>query len=539
MKRYESKVKPDTTFIYDRYQKGVDWHNKNSLYSMTDKCHAMFNGDQWRYVESGDETLPQYNFIQPVCEYKIAMVAMNNAEIVYSSDNSDGNRKYFIRACEQLNKLARQKWEQKKLDAKSWEIIKQACIGGDAYVYFYNANLDFDIVDRANIYLSDEQQPEIQKQKYIIIEERRFVDDIKEEAQANGIDEAEISGIMDDDDTDTQPDNVKGNEKDGKCLSLLYICKKDGEIYFSRSTKTVVYQPETKVDGLSVYPIASLLWSTVRGSARGIGEVEPLMPNQIMANKLLARREINLKMVGFAKPVYLTDGVSNPEDIDKVGAKIGVKGASIQRAQDAFGYINPAPIPAAASELQQEIITISRDLANAGDSATGNVNPEKASGAAIIAVRDQQAISTTPNVAAYKQFVEDVAIIWLDVWTAYNPDGISVAFEEDGEEVSDVIPPEILAELSANIRIDISPVNPYSKYASMQFIENLVASPMFQNTDMLQEYHDLLPDDGIIPKGKIQDIIDARREAEAQMMQTPPQIQPEMMQGGLNELPEM
>ena len=537
------KSKVDTTFIYDRYQKGVDWHNKNSIYSTTDKCHAFFNGDQWRYVESGGEDLPQYNFIQPVCEYKIAMVAMNNMEIVYSSENTGPMRQYFVEACEQLNKLARQKWEQKKWDAKSWDVIKQACIAGDAYVYFYNANLDFDIIDRTNIYLSDEQQADIQKQKYIIIEERRFVDDIKKEAKENGVDESDIINILDDDDTDTQPDNVKGNEKDGKCLSLLYICKKKDGIYFSRSTKTVVYQPETKVDGLKYYPIASLLWSTVRGSARGVGEVEYLIPNQIMTNKLLARRDINLKMVGFAKPVYLTDGVSNPEDIDKVGAKIGVKGPTVQRAQDAFGYINPAPIPAAASELQSEIVTMSRDLANAGDSATGNVNPEKASGAAIIAVRDQQAISTTPNVAAYKQFVEDIAIIWLDVWTAYNPDGLSVAFEEDGEEVSDVIPPEILAELSANIRIDISPVNPYSKYASMQFTENLVANPMFQNTDMLQEYHDLLPDDGIIPKGKIQDIIDARREAETQMMQqqtmqTPIQIQPEML-GGLNELPEM
>lgn len=531
--KYDSKVKPDTTSIYDRYQKGVDWHNKNSLYSTTDKCHAMFNGDQWKYVESGDETLPQYNFIQPVCEYKIAMVAMNNMEIVYSAENTGPMRGYFVRACEQLNKLARQKWEQKKLDAKSWEIIKQACIGGDAYVYFYNADLDFDIVDRTNIYLSDEQQPEIKKQKYIIIEERRFVDDIKREAKENGIDEAEIINIMDDDDTDTQPDNVKGNEKDGKCLSLLYICKKDDGIYFSRSTKTVVYQPETKVDGLKNYPIASLLWSTVRASARGIGEVEFLMPNQIMTNKLLARREINLKMVGFAKPVYLTDSVSNPEDIDKVGSKIGVAGkGTIARVQDAFGYINPAPIPQAASDLQAEIITVSRDLASAGDSATGNVNPEKASGAAIIAVRDQQAISTTPNVAAYKQFVEDIAMIWLDMWTAYNPDGLEVSYDEDGQTVTDIIPPEMLSELMANIRIDVSPVNPYSKYASMQFIENLVANPVFQDTDKLQEYHDLLPDDGIIPKGKIQDIIDARREA--QMVQSAPE-----MLGGLNELPQM
>jgi hypothetical protein len=90
----------------------------------------------------------------------------------------------------------------------------------------------------------------------------------------------------------------------------------------------------------------------------------------------------------------------------------------------------------------------------------------------------------------------------------------------------------MLSELMANIRIDVSPVNPYSKYASMQFIENLVANPVFQDTDKLQEYHDLLPDDGIIPKGKIQDIIDARREA--QMVQSAPE-----MLGGLNELPQM
>ena len=536
MKNYRiNESEKDVTFIYNRYQKGVDWHNKNSMYSTTDKCHAMFNGDQWRYVESGDETLPQYNFIQPICEYKVAMVAMNNAEIVYSTEYIGAQRQMYIDACERLNALARKTWEKKKLDAKMWEIIKQSCITGDSYVYFYNADLDFDIIDRTNIYLSDEQQPDINKQKYIIIEERRFVEDIKEDAKTNDIPETEIANILDDDDTDTMPDNVQGNEKDGKCLSLLYICKKKGGIYFSRSTKNVIYQKETMVDGLKGYPIAAMRWATVRGSARGIGEVEYLIPNQILSNKLLARREINLKMVGFAKPVYLKESVANPSDIDKVGAKIAVEGKSILKAQDAFGYINPAPISPEAAIFQSEIITQSRELASAGDNATGNINPEKASGAAIIAVKDQQAIATTPNVAAYKQFIEDIATIWLDMWMVYNPDGIEVTYDDNGEMTKDIIPPEILENLKANIRIDISPVNPYSKYAKLQFIQTLVSDPMFQDTEKLQEYHDLLPQDGIVPKSQIQDIIDKRKEA--MLLQQQATLAPKI--GGLNELPQV
>lgn len=522
MKLFKSKD-IDATEIWKKYEQGVDWHNKHNMYSNTEKYYNFFEGDQWHGIESGDETLPMYNFIQPVCEYKIAMVAMNLMTINYSPLNTGQNQKVFQQACDLLNQKASSVWELKKMDSKSWETVKQACIGGDAYLFFYNSQLDAQHIDRTNIYLSDEQNSDIQKQKHIIIYERRFVEDVKEDARANKIPEDQIDTITGDDDTDNLPEAAKQEVKTGeKCSCLLYLCKKklnppnvnEYGIYVARSTQTVIYQPETLIDGLTLYPIANLLWSTKRGSARGIGEVQPLVNNQISTNKLLARREMNLKMTGFPKPVYNTEMVSNPQDVDKIGTSIKIQG-NVNKIEEAFRYVSPMAMSRDAPDMQQELITTSRDLASAGDNATGNINPEKASGAAIIAVKDQQAIASTQTTSAYKQFIEDIAAIWLDMWIAYNPNGLTIDLEQDGETVQEQIPAEILKELQVNIRIDVSPTNPFSKFAREQALENA----MEQNRITFDEYVSALDDDSTAPKGKFEDIIEQRKVAEQNQLE--------------------
>ena len=174
-------------------------------------------------------------------------------------------------------------------------MLKPANITGDSYLYFYDADLNCQIIDRKNIYLSDEQEPDIQKQKYIIMWERRFVDDVKREAEANGIDETEIRNITSDDDTDNLSDNGKNEVKtdDGKCSCLVELSKKDGIIHVRRSTKTVVYQEDTPIEGLTLYPIASLVMDRKYESARGNGEVLPFnSKSKIETNRLLARRSV-------------------------------------------------------------------------------------------------------------------------------------------------------------------------------------------------------------------------------------------------------
>jgi len=508
----------EATRIWKQYQNGVDWHNKNSMYSNTDTYYDMVQGDQWAGIESGDEKLSSHDFISGVVEHKVAMVAMNAMTINFSSLNTGENQQVFQSVCEELNAYAASKWELTKMDTADWDIVNAACITGDAYLFFYNSNLDHQIIDRTNIYFSDEQEQDIQKQKRVIIYERRFVSAVKEDAKANKIDEMEIESIVSDEDTNTLPkdarEEVSGEEK---CSCLLCIEKRDGKIFISRSTQTVVYQPETEIVGLTKIPIAKMIWYPKRGSSRGIGEVKRLLNNQINSNKLLYRREESIKLSSFPKPVVNAEMVTNTEDAKKVGTLLKIKGLA-SKVSDAFGYVAPQAATAEPANLQTEYITMSRDLANAGDNATGNINAEQASGAAIIAVRDQQAIATNKPQAYHKQFIEDIAAIWIDTWTAYNPNGMTIEVDQDGVMQTVQIPAEVLAELKVNIRIDVSPEQPYSKYAYQQKVDNIVNLPWFDDTERLQEYHDLLDDSDVV-KGKLQDLIDKRNADMQEQMQ--------------------
>ena len=67
----------ECTDIWRKYQAGKDHHNKANMYTLTEKCHRFYEGDQWHGLQSGDEELPVLNFIKPICRYKIAMVAIH------------------------------------------------------------------------------------------------------------------------------------------------------------------------------------------------------------------------------------------------------------------------------------------------------------------------------------------------------------------------------------------------------------------------------------------------------------------------------
>jgi hypothetical protein len=495
----------DRTDIWKLYERGRDHHNRAMMYSDTDRAHRFFEGDQWYGLESGGETLPVYNFIQPTCEYKIAMVALKSMAIRYTSPGG-GDRLASV-ACASLGRMAAQTWEQTRMDKRLWEIVREACIAGDSYLYFYDGGRSSQLVDNVDLYLSDEQQRDLQKQSYLILYERRPVGDVKADARKNGLSEDDIAGIAPDADSADLLGDAKNEVKtdEGKCSCLLYLTRRDGEVRYARTTKTVVYQPETAVPGMTLYPVAGFVWAPKKGSARGKGEVSQLIANQIECNRLLARRMVSTKLSAFPKPVFSSSAIANPDDIDAIGAKIEIQGG-VQKVADAFAYIQPAAISGDAHALQQELISVTQRMASTGDAALGNVNPEQASGAAIVAARDQSAIPLNEQSAMLRQFVEDVARVWLDMACAYNPDGIVAS--DNGEPVS--ISPRTLRELRLNVRVDVSPIDPFSKYAQEQHLLGLLQGGAIS----FEEFVGALDDDASVPKGKLTEIVRQRGDAE-------------------------
>nr|DAK01935.1 MAG TPA: Portal protein [Caudoviricetes sp.] len=501
------------TKIWMMYQKCKDYLDKKRLVKKTERNWNFYIGNQWVGCNTGGEELPVINFISPIVRYKTAIVSQNSMTAKYSDIEERADLQPIY---ELLNQNFSKNWEKAKMDSKTWDIIKASCIQGDSYAYWGTDRTDMPpkILPNTAVLLGDENITELQEQPFIIIRERLEVEAVRSVAKANGIAKKEIELIVGDDNANSNNGVILNNDEvSNKVTSLLYMTKENGIVKVARSTSQCIYEPlhaiEGDVTGLHSYPICSMIWEPVPYNARGISEVAQMIPNQLEVNKTAARRAITVKLCAFPRIAYDSSTVQNPEDLDTVGKPIQVNGGGAQSVAQQVAYLNATNISSDAKNLQDDLLQTTKDLAGASDYAMGNVNPEQASGQAIIAVRDSAQIPLNENVARFKQFVEDVALLWFDMWVAYHPEGINVTSINDmGEEVQTLIDQQQLQELKPTVRIDVSQDNQWTKLSEQQWLDN-----MFDRQQLsLEEYAELAPDNGSVPKGKLRAVL-SKREA--------------------------
>lgn len=505
--------------IWNQYQTGVNWLEKFGFYRKVQECYDFYEGDQWKIdgqtLQTGGERFPVENIIEPIVNYKVSSICMNKMGISLSPMfcRTEEEKQECARACELLEKMILEKWETFSMDQQLWDLTLDAAIARSAFLYF-DENCRPEAVDGTNIFLGDEQERNIQEQPYIIIKERLSAELLQKVARENGIPEDEADNILPDEATDKTlgdmgKDEVK-TDGDGKTTSLFKLWKgEDGFIHVCRSTKNVVYQPERVIEGLTRYPVAMLAWKTRKGSARGRGEVENLIANQIEINKNIARRLNAGKGSAYPRLVYDRNFIDDPAKLFTVGAPIEVNGG-VQDIDKVIRYMSPQPISSDAKLLGDELVTRTQELANAGDAAVGSINPERASGAAIVAARDQAQIPLNFQKQGFYSFVEDVARIWYAIIVAYNPNGLEVVYEDEGgAPVTGNVSGETLAGMEVKIRVDVSSVNPFSKMAGEEALQNLFTGKAIS----FEEFVDALDDSSNIPKAKLMDIIEKRKTA--------------------------
>lgn len=478
--------------IFQLYDKGVDHHRKHNIYDQTKKNFDFFEGRQWEGLISGNYNPPVENVIKPIVKHKYNTIAMQDIELVFTSE--DKNSEEYLKA---LNKYFARVWEEQKMYSKMWKVNKYSHIAGDCYIFFYD-EANCQTIDNTHIYFGNEYEADIQKQPYIIIAERLDVDVIKKRARENGLPEDEIDLIVSDEEIENRNDVMKYEVSDKKCTSLVFIKKKEDGVYFTRCVRNVIYGKETNTK-LSIYPIASLVCNERKGHSRGIGEVEPLINNQIEINKTLFRRSECIKQTAYPKLAYQSGSIENINDIAKVGAAIRVKGNS-QSVKDIISYFNPSYISNDAKQYTDELIMQTKELNNSGDGATGNIDPTKASGAAIQALTQQANVSATEQMANFKQFGEDIGLILFELFKNYNPD---YKVTVDNQEY--IIPAEVIKNIK--IKIDVTQATPYSKYAVESELKGLFTSGIIS----FEEFVSSLDENSILPKNKLQKIIDTRK----------------------------
>ena len=508
------------------------------MFNDTDLNYRMYNGDQWQGLKIKGIEKIQYNFIKPIVKYKTGIILSNLYAINFSSENLDFTNDINTAdsICKMLNKMAARIWEKDYMDVKLRYAVKDAAINdeGIIYVSIDNEEITNEIINKNDIYYANENDPEIQKQPYILIKQRKPVSEVQEIARRNGVPEWEIAHIMGDNDNIEEAGESAKYEKENMVTLVTKMYKENGNVYFSQATKYVELKKD-KNTTLSYYPVAHLLWEEKKGSARGEGEVRFLIPNQLETNKTAMRRALTVKNTAYPQKVVNEGKIINPNSLNQVGGVIKVKGGnSVDDVSKIVANLNPAQMSGDVEKLQMELIQTTRELAGAGDIATGQVNPESASGRAILAVQQASQQPLTEHLLYTKVFVEDLARIWLDMIIAYN-DLIDLEKEEinpqTGETERKIIKMQtsVLKELQASVKVDITPKGAFDKYAQEQSIENMFTAGKFDPNllPQLETYVDLLDDDSVMPKQKLVKAVKnikeqqekiARIDAEAQLM---------------------
>nr|DAS65353.1 MAG TPA: portal protein [Bacteriophage sp.] len=531
-----------TTDLWDLYEQGKAYQSMKNVYAETDKNYRFYNGNQWQGLKiSGIEPV-QLNFIKPIVKYKVGNINSNQWAINYSSENIENEdfKETARKTCEMLNKKASKIWETNSMDTIIRKVSKDSAINGEGIVYCdYDEEEEMPIVEvlsKNDIYFGNENDSDIQSQPYIIIKKRMPVLTLQEYARDNGVSEDKMDLIKGDNNTYEESGEDAKYEKDDMATMLIKMYKEKGTVHFEAATKYVRILKDEDA-GTKLYPLEHFIWEEKEGSARGEGEVKHLIPNQIEVNKTLMRELITVKTTAYPTRVVNVDKIANPGDAGKVGAVLRTKnGMTVEDVSKAVGIIHPAQMSGDVSKLQQDMISLSRELAGAGDIATGSVNPEDASGRAILAVQQANQQPLIEQLTSLKAFIEGVARIWLDLIITYSTDGITLEDETKdeitGEEQTEPVrvPQSVLLQLQATVKVDITPKGAYDKFAQESSLENMFKAGMF-NVEKLPElkvYVKLLDDDSVMPKQKLKEAIEyieaeqqkiAQINAQAQMLQ--------------------
>ena len=528
----------EKTDIWQLFEKGRNYNRMVGLYTDTDKNYRMYNGNQWSGLKiSGIEPI-QLNIIKPIVKYKVGVINNNLYQPIYSAENIENNdfKEVAVKTCELLNKLASRVWEKDNMDYKTRSISKHSAINDECPVYVTydkETNLPInEILSKNDVYYGNENDDNIQNQPYILIKQRKPVINLIEMARLEGVSEEKIQYIRGDNDTSEESGDNAKEELDDMCTLITKLYKKDGNVYFSQATQYCVIK-EDKNTGLELYPLTHMLWEEKEGYARGEGEVRYLIFNQIEINKTIMRRLISAKNTAYPQKIADVSKIQNPNALDKVGTTIKTNGMNVDDVRKVVGVIQPSQMSADVEKVMNELISTTRELAGAGDIATGEINPESASGKAILAVQHASQMPVTEQTLALKTAIEDLARIWLDMWKTYATDGLVIDNETTdtltGETTTEPVkvPYSVLEALQADVKVDVTPKSPFDKFAQELSLENMLKAGYFspQKLSELEVYTELLDDDSSMPKQKLLDGIKKIKEIQQRISEIQTQAQ--------------
>ncbi|MBQ8357088.1 MAG: hypothetical protein IJX39_04695 [Clostridia bacterium] len=528
-----------------------------------------FEGRQWPAATRNTKNLPRpvFNCTKMIGRNKKSAILSVPGKIVYHAENDSPRVQLFNAFAEYIQKELRQEALDK--DAIDDGVKK----GSYHYHYYWDAEargmdatergaLRCEVVDPLKIFFADPTCRDEQRQKWILIAQRREVDAVRALADAD-MNRDEICA-------DENGENHYGEKEQGGdklCTVLTRYFRVNGEVWWERSTKSVLInaprplKPDVAgalsemqsdgqedggskpppygkdlggnassapVGGFTLYPIVSGSYERREGSIYGIGEVEGILPVQKSINLLFALLILNNQQVAWGKYLVHPQALHGQRLTNEPGQVVtdyspgfnGIKKLSEQVMQS-------QPI-----ELATTMLNLLRSVSGATEVMTGETVGSNMSGAAIAALQAQAQQPVEELRETFWQVKIKQGLVLAEFFKHYYagkhftyPDKAADGTEQTLEATFDG---SEYADLAFDVTVEATKGSKSSTAGDINMLDSALASKAID----FETYVTIFPEDAISHKKELLEALQRMKQGENAQLKA----QLEQMQAALQQM---
>lgn len=414
MAKWQEKLNPDETFLWQDYQNALDYQARTGLRNKIPSFVDFYEGRQWPLPTESTKNLPRpvVNIIKMICRSKKGAILSTPVKVLYKSFSPYTD-------VERFNDFATCLFKEIGQDDLDRCGIDDAIKKGSCFFHYYwdsaavssvdgeEGSVRCELIDPLNIFFANPCEYDEQKQDWIIISSRKELSKICALADRD----LKISDLVSDELDDTY--NVDSPSLLGKATLLTRYFKQNGEVWCERATKThIISKPFRIVPKLDdeeinsfgkkrgiyphkfsmsqlhsseLYPIACGYYERKEGSIYGLGEVEGLIPNQKAINFNIAMSLLNAQQCAWGKYIALPNAL-NGQKISNVPGQILIDYSGTGEGIKKLPELELSRVP---MELVSTLNDLTRSVSGASEVMTGEAYASTLSGAAIAYLQAQ------------------------------------------------------------------------------------------------------------------------------------------------------
>ena len=531
--------------IWKDWEIGLEYQRKLRMKETCEQCVDFFEGRQWPAVTERTKNMPRpvINIIKFIVNGKKANILSSKISAVYKpliySQEMSQVATEGATAFTNFATHIRKEIKQEDLDDKA--ILDGLKKGTYIFHYFwdresksglakFDGGLNGQIIDPLNIVFANPKQKDEQKQKWIIIQSRENVQTLKKIAENNNITAQEIELIEADEDSQK---NYDYEEQDGEeyATVLTKYFRKNGEVYYLKTTKNMIVQPETPLTPnasdislnmdeqgktnedteavdidkpeqtdfkISLYPIVVGAHEEREKSIFGIGEVEQLIPTQKAINFDYAMMQMASQNMGFPKVLMRPRALQGKAITNTPGEIITDYSPNF----DGIRYMNPPAFSTTPLTMADKLLEVTRTVTGATEVANGEVLGKNMSGSAIVALQTQAKVPIEDIQKRFWRVHEKIAKIWEQFFKAYYTFDTQYTVENSNGQQLNTFNGTQYQQIDFETTVDVGAGSAYSESLSI----NLLESALQRGDITFDDYIELYPETAMPFKAKLREI---------------------------------